>query len=42
MTMLAISLLMYSIYPLLTGQFADKPSRGQSSRGVVNSTKRLI
>jgi len=23
--------------PTLTGQFADKPTRGQSSRGLVNS-----
>jgi len=24
-------------YPTLTGQFADKPTRGKSSRGLVNS-----
>jgi len=27
---------------LVTGQFADKPTRGQSSSGLVNSSKRLI
>jgi len=26
----------------VTGQFADKPTRGQSTRGLVNSPKRLI
>jgi len=26
----------------LTGQFANKPTRGQSSRGLVNSPKCLI
>jgi len=26
----------------VTGQFADKPTRGQSSRGLVNSPKRLL
>jgi len=25
---------------MLTGQFADKPTRGQSSRGLVNSQTR--
>jgi len=25
------------ISPVLTGQFADEPTRGESSRGLVNS-----
>jgi len=28
--------------PMVTGQLADKPTRGQSSRGLVNSPKCLI
>ena len=27
----------HTCYQWLTGQFADKPARGQSSRGLVNS-----